>query len=93
MTLKLWMQAKIACANSIHDLDSIDGALAEWLSHDLVLSSQAIDMKLTCELAAKECHAMIDVFDACMLEGGSLDEIRLMEIVRNVVCHSRLDFC
>lgn len=62
--LKLLVQAKIACANCVHDLETLDGLSDDWSDDETYLTDIALDLHLHCEAAAKECHDMIDTLDA-----------------------------
>ena len=66
--LKVLMQSKIACANSIHDLDTLDGITDDWSPDDAYLMNAALELHLHCEAATKECHAMVDILDAFMTD-------------------------
>lgn len=64
--LKLFMQAKIGCANTIHDLDTLDGITDDWPSDKPTLAGFALEIHLSCEAGIKEDHAMVDILDHFM---------------------------
>ena len=82
MALKLLMQAKIACANSIHDLETLDGVTDDWPSDDETLMNNALELHLHSEATAKECHAIIDIADALIADGNAAKPAeKLLEMV------------
>ena len=80
--LKLLMQAKIACSNSIQDLETLDGLTDDWPESDN-LTNAALDLHLHCEASIKECQAIIDTLDtfATAPSGTSFTQ-QFVEIVR-----------
>ena len=80
--LKLVVQARIACANSVHHIDTLDGFTDDWPEDDAYLTNVALDLHLHCEAAAKECQLIIATLDAFATpgEGGGLLE-QLVEMV------------
>ncbi len=75
LAMKCLMQAKIACANTVHDLETMDGITDDWHEGSESLLLTALDIHLHCEAASKECHAIIDALDACLQ--GTMREAQL----------------
>ncbi|KAK3075916.1 hypothetical protein LTR53_000345 [Teratosphaeriaceae sp. CCFEE 6253] len=86
MALRTLMQAKVTCANTIHELDTIDCftddwplttttlglALADAALADAALADAALEIHLACQHAAAECGAIVEMLDALLSDDPAM---------------------
>lgn len=79
MALRIFMQAKVACSNTIHNLETIDGITDDWTNADDTLESDALDVHLNCQYAAEECLAITKIIDQFFANAAGSDQIFKLE--------------
>ena len=82
------MQAKIVCTNSIREIDTINGTYNDWPERDalegddLDAREDRLDLRLRCEAAEQEFHAIIATLDVfATLKAGADFAHYIMEMV------------
>jgi hypothetical protein len=73
MALRTLTRGRIACTNSIHELDILDSLTDDWDHDDARLSSAALDLHLQCEFAAKDASAIHDILMSFITNGNYTD--------------------
>ncbi|KAK3113852.1 hypothetical protein LTR53_008427 [Teratosphaeriaceae sp. CCFEE 6253] len=76
MVLRTLMQAKVTCANTIHELDTIDCFTDDWplttTTLGLALADAALEIHLACQHAAAECGAIVEMLDALLSDDPAM---------------------
>ncbi|SMR50942.1 unnamed protein product [Zymoseptoria tritici ST99CH_1E4] len=73
MALRTLTRGRIACTNSVHELDILDTLTDDWDLEDPHLSSSALDLHLQCEFAAKDASAIHDILMGFITNGNYAD--------------------
>ena len=66
--LRKLMKARIACGNSVQELEALDGFTDEWDATVEVLENAALDIHLQCEYACKESSALHQILTSLLTD-------------------------
>lgn len=61
MLLRKLMKARIACGNSVRELETLDALTEDWDANEEVLETAALDIHLQCEYSSKESNTLYEI--------------------------------
>ncbi|KAF2172059.1 hypothetical protein M409DRAFT_17301 [Zasmidium cellare ATCC 36951] len=64
--LRKLMKARIACGNSLEELETLNGLTDDWDATEEVLENAALDIHLQCEYGCKESSALHDILSGLL---------------------------